>query len=155
MDSKVAPLYLVASEQNLLGVHWTQQNVPMLSSLTRKDPASSILSRAVTQLKEYFKGEREEFDLPLDAEGTEFQKRVWKQLQQIPYGQTRSYQEIARKVRNPKACRAVGTANGRNPLSIIVPCHRVITSSGTLGGYAGGLNVKEKLLRLEGRSLSG
>jgi len=102
------------------------------------------------QLKAYFRGELQEFTFPLDLVGTEFQKKCWNALLQIPYGQTCSYAEIARKVGSPRAFRAVGQANHNNPIAIVVPCHRVVTSSGDLGGYGGGLNIKEKLLELEG-----
>ncbi|WP_058485292.1 methylated-DNA--[protein]-cysteine S-methyltransferase [Defluviitalea phaphyphila] len=101
------------------------------------------------QLEEYFKRKRKNFDLPLSLEGTEFQLKVWKALQEIPYGQTCSYKDIAKKINNPKASRAVGMANNKNPISIIIPCHRVIGSKGNLVGYRGGLDIKEKLLYLE------
>ena len=103
------------------------------------------------QLEEYFAGERKTFDVPLDLWGTPFQQEVWKALLQIPYGETRSYQDIAQSVGNPKAVRAVGGANGRNPVPVIVPCHRVIRSDGNLGGYGGGLDIKRDLLDLENR----
>lgn len=105
--------------------------------------------RKLKQLGEYFEGVREKFDLPFDVQGTPFQMQVWNQLSKIPYGETCSYRDIARKIKNAKAVRAVGTANGRNPLSIIVPCHRVIASNGSLGGYAGGVKLKTKLLSFE------
>ncbi len=101
------------------------------------------------ELDEYFKGERKTFDLPLCPKGTEFQKKVWSALREIPYGETRAYGEIAAAVGNPKAARAVGMANNRNPISVIVPCHRVIGSDGKLVGYGGGLDKKEFLLALE------
>jgi len=101
------------------------------------------------QLDEYFAGERKEFDLPLAPEGTSFQQAAWKQLQEIPYGQTISYSQEAKAVGRPKACRAVGSANGKNPIAIIIPCHRVIAANGGLGGYASGLENKIKLLDLE------
>jgi O-6-methylguanine DNA methyltransferase len=104
----------------------------------------------VRELKEYFAGRRKEFSFPLDLRGTEFQKRCWQALLNIPYGTTRSYAEIAREVGSPRSFRAVGQANHHNPVAIVVPCHRVITSDGKLGGYGGGLAMKEKLLRLEG-----
>ena len=100
-------------------------------------------------MEEYFAGQRKEFSLPLAPKGTEFQLRVWQALLQIPYGETRSYGELAAMVGNPKACRAVGGANHRNPLSILIPCHRVVGTGGSLTGYAGGLSVKEFLLKLE------
>lgn len=108
-----------------------------------------LIRRAFIQLNEYFAGERQVFDLPLNPQGTEFQKKVWKALQGIPLGETRSYKQIAEAVGNPKACRAVGMANNRNPIAIIIPCHRVVGASGKLVGYAGGLDIKQKLLALE------
>lgn len=107
------------------------------------------LADACEQLREYFSGDRQEFDLPLTLNGTEFQISVLKALQEIPYGQTTSYGEIARRIGRPKAVRAVGAANGRNPIPIVVPCHRVIGSTGDLTGFGGGLDTKEALLRLE------
>jgi methylated-DNA-[protein]-cysteine S-methyltransferase len=106
------------------------------------------------QLEEYFAGRRRQFDLPLDLHGTEFQKRCWQELLKIPYGETRSYADVARAIGKPSAVRAVGLANGQNPIAIIVPCHRVIGSDGSLTGYGGGLETKRKLLELEG-ALSG
>ena len=111
--------------------------------------ATPILQEAEKQLAEYFAGIRKAFDLPLAPEGTDFQKSVWQTLQQIPYGETRSYKEIATAVGNPKASRAVGLANNRNPISIVIPCHRVIGANGKLVGYGGGLGIKEALLQLE------
>ena len=105
------------------------------------------------QLKAYFAGELENFDLPLSPQGTPFQQRVWGELQKIPYGDTISYGELARRIGNPKASRAVGLANGSNPISIVIPCHRVIGANGKLTGYGGGLPIKEKLLALEKRQL--
>jgi methylated-DNA-[protein]-cysteine S-methyltransferase len=114
---------------------------------------SSALADAVRQLKAYFAGELENFDLSLSPQGTSFQQRVWSELQKIPYGKTISYGELARRIGNPKASRAVGLANGSNPISIVIPCHRVIGSNGKLTGYGGGLPIKEKLLALEKRQL--
>lgn len=111
--------------------------------------ATPILQETEKQLAEYFAGIRKAFDLPLAPEGTDFQKSVWQALQQIPYGETRSYKEIATAVGNPKASRAVGMANNRNPISIVIPCHRVIGANGKLVGYGGGLGIKEALLQLE------
>ncbi len=110
---------------------------------------TELLKETVKQLEEYFRGVRKDFDLPLEPNGTEFQRRVWKSLIEIPYGETRSYSEIAKAIGNEKACRAVGMANNKNPIPIIIPCHRVIGVNGKLVGYAGGLDVKEKLLKLE------
>ena len=110
---------------------------------------SKVLNKAAKQLHEYFMGKRKIFDLPLKPEGTAFQKKVWNQLLEIPYGETWSYQDIAKGIKNPKAVRAVGGANGRNPLGVIIPCHRVVRKSGDIGGYSGGLSKKRKLLRIE------
>ncbi len=114
---------------------------------------NDIITLCKQQLYEYFMGERKQFDLPLDPKGTTFQKSIWACLIQIPFGQTASYSHIAGMVKNPKAVRAVGAANGRNPISIIVPCHRIIGSNGTLTGYAGGLERKYWLLKHEGVEL--
>lgn len=146
LKSKLCPLYLVATNKALCGIFWDDQKLP------KEKPGSAeskVLDQAELQITEYLEGKRSKFDIPLKLEGTEFQKRVWAELQKIPYGETRSYKEIAIAVKNPKACRAVGTANGRNPISIIVPCHRVINEGGKLGGYGGGLTIKEKLLAIE------
>jgi O-6-methylguanine DNA methyltransferase len=110
---------------------------------------------AVAQILEYLAGERTEFDLPLDLRGTDFQRAVWRALQEIPFGERRSYREIAKAVGRPKAVRAVGSANGSNPVSLVVPCHRVINSDGKLGGYGGGLALKARLLAMESRPGSG
>jgi methylated-DNA-[protein]-cysteine S-methyltransferase len=110
---------------------------------------SKILIEAERQLRAYFDGRLRKFDLPLDLRGTEFQRRSWRALLEIPYGETRSYGDMARSIGKPKACRAVGMANHRNPVSIIVPCHRVIGADGSLVGYGGGLDVKKFLLNLE------
>lgn len=111
-----------------------------------------LLQEAKKQLEEYFAGKRKEFDLPISSHGTEFQKKVWNALRQIPYGETRSYREIAVQIGNPKACRAIGGANNKNPIMIIVPCHRVIGADGSLVGFGGGLSAKEYLLALERKS---
>jgi methylated-DNA-[protein]-cysteine S-methyltransferase len=109
---------------------------------------------AVRQVQEYFRGERRDFDLPLSSRGTDFQRRVWGELRRIPFGETISYRELARRLGNPAAVRAVGGANGRNPISIVVPCHRVIGANGTLTGYGGGIDRKAHLLALEGVRLA-
>jgi methylated-DNA-[protein]-cysteine S-methyltransferase len=114
-----------------------------------RDDQHIVLSQTVIQLEEYFAGLRNEFDLPLAAAGTDFQTQVWHALTTIPYGETWSYQELANAIGNPKAVRAVGLANGKNPISIVVPCHRVIGKSGKLTGYAGGVERKQRLLALE------
>lgn len=138
-------LRLVASESGILEIllHWSH------APEGRHNPRNPLLVEAVSQLRAYFAGELREFRLPLDLRGTDFQLRVWRQLQAIPYGDTRCYSDIARAIQSPKAVRAVGAANGANPISIVVPCHRVIGSSGKLVGYGGGLPLKRRLLDLE------
>jgi methylated-DNA-[protein]-cysteine S-methyltransferase len=110
---------------------------------------TELIKEAAAQLTEYLDGRRKKFDLPLNPQGTEFQKKVWRALCDIPYGQTRSYKQVAEAVGNPKGPRAVGMANNRNPIIIFIPCHRVIGANGSLVGYGGGLHVKEKLLAIE------
>lgn len=135
-------LYLVATETHLINIQFTQPQKALLQT-------TELLSMATIQLDEYFQGKRTTFSLPFKLTGTPFQLAVWKELQNIPYGQTTSYKEIAQKINKPKACRAVGMANNKNPLPIIIPCHRVIGSNGKLIGYAGGLKLKNYLLELE------
>lgn len=135
-------LYLVATETHLINIQFTQPQKALLQT-------TELLSMATIQLDEYFQGKRTTFSLPFKLTGTPFQLAVWKELQNIPYGQTTSYKEIAQKINKPKACRAVGMANNKNPLPIIIPCHRVIGSNGKLIGYAGGLKLKNCLLELE------
>ena len=108
-----------------------------------------IIEEVIKQLEEYFNGKRKTFELPINLKGTEFQKKVWNELQEIPYGQTRTYKDIAIKIGNPNASRAIGNANNKNPIAIIIPCHRVIGSNSKLVGYAGGIDKKFKLLELE------
>jgi methylated-DNA-[protein]-cysteine S-methyltransferase len=120
-----------------------------LSDQMEQGAETPLMAEAARQLNEYLEGQRQAFDLPLSPEGTQFQRDVWKALQQIPYGQTCSYRDIAENIENPKACRAVGMANNRNPIPIIIPCHRVIGTNGKLVGYGGGLEIKEYLLQLE------
>ncbi len=115
---------------------------------------SALTNTAATQLQEYFAGKRRDFDLPLDPHGTEFQLKVWEQLKRIPYGETRTYAQIAEAVGSPKGFRAVGLANNKNPLPIVVPCHRVIGAGGKLVGYAAGIKIKRYLLELEGVDVS-
>ena len=147
ITTQLGPLYLIASDQALNGVYWTKQSAPMMT--TKMTPAAKILKTAQLQLEEYFDGQRKNFDLPLNAEGTKFQMSVWKQLRKINYGSTQSYKDIATKIHNKNASRAVGTANRHNPLCIVIHCHRVISSDGSLGGYSGGLEIKKNLLKLE------
>jgi methylated-DNA-[protein]-cysteine S-methyltransferase len=122
---------------------------PFAPSAAAPNPAHPLLAEAVRQLHAYFDGRLRRFDLPLDLAGTDFQRRVWLELTRIPYGETRSYSELARAIGAPKAVRAVGAANGANPIPIVVPCHRVIGAHGNLIGYGGGLPLKRRLLSLE------
>ena len=150
VESPIGPLLLVGDGQALTGLYANDLAVPPGSVET---PEAAPFDEARRQLGEYFSGERREFDLPLAPKGTAFQRTVWAFLRAVPYGETVSYGEIARRIDQPKACRAVGLANGRNPLSIVVPCHRVVGSSGRLTGYSGGLTKKAFLLDLERGSL--
>ena len=152
MASPVGTLTLVARNQRLAAVLWEheRENRVCLGELQRDDD-HPLLRETARQLGEYFAGTRQRFELALDFVGTEFQRQVWAALLTIPFGETRSYSDIARQIGNPSAVRAVGAANGRNPISIIAPCHRVIGASGNLTGFAGGLQAKQYLLALEGR----
>jgi len=156
MDSPTGLLTLVANDDALLAVCWDLgEGLPRhLRGADRLD-SHPVLVNAASQLREYFDGNRQQFDLPLDPHGTDFQKKVWLCLRQIPFGQTRSYGDIARQIGMPSASRAVGAANGRNPIPIIVPCHRVIGANGTLTGFGGGLENKALLLSLEGVRVPG
>lgn len=151
MESPVGPLLLAASEAGLHHIMFGG------GKQVKRDPEwledAKPLRETMQQLRAYFAGELEEFDLRLAPEGTAFQRNVWNELCGISYGETISYGELARRVGNPKASRAVGLANGQNPIPIIIPCHRVIGSNGKLTGYGGGLPIKEKLLALEQRQL--
>jgi methylated-DNA-[protein]-cysteine S-methyltransferase len=150
VDSPVGPLTLVARDSVLAGCYMQdQRHLPDPAPFGAADPAA--FGAATEQLEEYFEGRRTAFDLPLDLVGTEFQRRVWAELAKIPYGETISYGELARRLGQPGAARAVGLANGRNPIGIIVPCHRVVGASGALTGYGGGLPRKRQLLDLERR----
>jgi len=153
LESPVGPLLLVGDADALRLVSfesskhaappqadWKQDNAPF--------------AEVIRQLQAYFRGELREFDVPLALEGTEFQRRVWNALRGIPYGETISYLQLAERIANPKAVRAVGLANGSNPIPIIVPCHRVIGSDGSLTGFGGGISTKKKLLELESKQLS-
>ena len=149
MQSDAYDLYLTASSVGLTSILTTPRAVAMTSSLTDDLPQVRFLAQAVTELEQYFAGERREFDVALAPMGTPFQRAVWQQLRGIPYGKTCSYKDIAAAIGQPKAVRAVGSANGRNPLCIVIPCHRVIAADGSLGGYSGGLGLKSRLLDLE------
>lgn len=151
MPSPVGQLTLVARNGKLSAILWETEraNRVRLGELHEANQ-NPVLLETERQLQEYFAGTRSTFELELDFNGTAFQKQVWQALLTIPFGETRSYSQIARQIGNPKAVRAVGAANGRNPISIIAPCHRVIGASGSLTGFAGGLAAKQYLLALEG-----
>jgi len=150
MKSPVGDITLIADNVSLREIYWPNQKPDRVKfpNLEKKD-RDPILKSAVKQLESYFSGKRKEFDLPLEPVGTEFQKEVWEALRSISYGETVSYGDIARRIGRPNAVRAVGSAIGKNPLSIMIPCHRVIGASGKLTGFAGGLSTKEFLLNLE------
>ena len=150
MTSPVGLLKLVATDSALVAVLWENEN-PNRVRLAEliENVQHPILLETQKQLNEYFVGQRQVFDLPLDFEGTEFQQKVWQALLTIPFGETRSYKQIAEQIGNVKAVRAVGAANGKNPISIIAPCHRVVGANGKLVGFAGGLENKDVLLKLE------
>ena len=151
IQSPVGDLRLIANDEALIAVNWEKRGSKgaRFGTLVENDK-HPVLLETERQLKEYFQGKRKTFSLKLDLIGTKFQKDVWEMLLAIPFGQTRSYADIARQLGNPRATRAVGAANGRNPIPIVVPCHRVIGASGKLTGFGGGLNVKAHLLELEG-----
>jgi methylated-DNA-[protein]-cysteine S-methyltransferase len=150
LHSPVGTLHLAASDSALLAVVWRRSSTPQLPFDTANERADHpVLSETIRQLGQYFAGERRAFDLPLEFRGTDFQRQVWTTLLTIPFGETRSYLDVARSLGNPDAVRAVGAANGRNPISIIAPCHRVIGSSGSLTGFGGGLEAKAWLLAHE------
>jgi len=151
IKSPLGELNLVANDKALLIVQMKNHSHNHLKFLTLKDGDDhKILKATEKQLKEYFAGKRQTFDLPIEFIGTDFQKQVWNELLNIPYGQSVTYGTQASKIGRPRAVRAVGACNGKNPISIIVPCHRVLGASGSLTGYAGGLAVKRQLLKLEG-----
>jgi methylated-DNA-[protein]-cysteine S-methyltransferase len=150
--SPLGPLLLVADDAGLRQILFVNgRHATQPESSWKEDEAP--FTETIRQLQNYFAGELENFDLPLAPEGTPFQLAVWRRLCDIPYGATVSYGELANRIGNPKACRAVGLANGSNPIPIVIPCHRVIGSNGKLTGYGGGLPIKEKLLALERRQL--
>lgn len=161
-DSPIGPLFLAASGRGLVALEFDAR-LPGQQSIRPNPPhlreekkafafedSAPLMRPYLDELEEYFAGDRREFGFPLDLRGTEFQLACWRALLAIPYGETRTYADIARAVGKPHAFRAVGMANNRNPIAVVVPCHRVIASDGTLCGYGGGLDVKRKLLELEG-----
>jgi O-6-methylguanine DNA methyltransferase len=161
-ESPVGPLFLAASERGLVALEFDKRlpgqqtirpnprDLRAESRSLRFEQSENDMHAYVRELEEYFAGERRRFDFPLELRGTDFQQACWRALLAIPYGETRSYADIARAVGRPHGFRAVGMANNRNPIAIVVPCHRVIASDGTLCGYGGGLDIKRKLLELEG-----
>ena len=152
--SPIGKLHLIASDQALLCLAFDQNSDACLDRMTvcqlseRENP---VIIQAKLELGEYFEGKRRSFSVPIEPQGTQFQQRAWQVLRNIPFGTTISYQQQARELGQAAAVRATGTANGRNPIAIIVPCHRVVRSDGTLGGYAGGVEIKAGLLDLEAR----
>ena len=150
INSPVGQLTLIASDKGLMAVLWENED-PKRVGIDKGEVCADfpLLQQTEQQLREYFAGERKEFVLPLHFIGTDFQQQVWHALLTIPFGETRSYLQIAQQIQNEKSVRAVGAANGKNPISIITPCHRVIGSSGKLTGFAGGLEAKAFLLQLE------
>ena len=150
VNSPVGKLTLVATDDGLSAILWENDRPSRVRlNVVGEDDRHPVLVEAERQLAEYFAGRRQRFTLSFDVNGTPFQRRVWNALLTIPFGETRSYKEIAHQIGSPAAVRAVGAANGRNPLSIVAPCHRVIGSTGKLTGFAGGLEVKARLLALE------
>lgn len=152
LDSPIGTLLIAGDGDAIRRIEFPRNGKPGRPEAHWTESTRGPIAQAVRQLCEYFAGRRTSFDLPLAPEGTPFQRSVWRRLQDIPYGETISYGELARRVGNPKASRAVGAANGKNPLPIVIPCHRVIGSNGTLTGFGGGLPTKEALLALEAKA---
>jgi len=152
-------IHIAASNRGLLRLSLNRNDEEFLAELARIVPSAAwwrdeqhpLLLEAAGQLQAYFRGELRQFDLRLEVRGTAFQRKVWRALRRIPYGETRSYKEIARQIGSPTATRAVGGANGKNPIAIVIPCHRVIAADGSLGGFGSGLAVKKLLLELEAK----
>jgi methylated-DNA-[protein]-cysteine S-methyltransferase len=149
LDSPIGTLLIAGDAQAVRRIHFPIDGKAVAPEAGWQPSARGPVAEAIRQLREYFAGRRTTFDLPLEPAGTPFQRAVWRALQDIPYGETISYGELARRVGNPKASRAVGSANGANPLPIVIPCHRVIAGDGSLGGFGGGLPTKQSLLVLE------
>lgn len=144
-DSQIGKIAIIDNGHEITHIEIAEDEYPEDIHICETE----LTKKTSTQLAEYFEGKRKNFDLPLNPKGTEFQKKVWKALCDIPYGETRSYKEVAIAIGNPKGPRAVGMANNKNPIMIVIPCHRVVGSNGSLVGYAGGLHIKEKLLLIE------
>jgi len=154
IETPIGKLLIAGDAESVRHIRFPEKGAPASPDAGWIEGVTGPLREAARQLNEYFEGRRKDFDLPLLPEGTQFQKSVWRKLQDIPYGQTISYGELARRVGNPKASRAVGAANGQNPIPIVIPCHRVIGANGKLTGFGGGLPTKEALLGLESRQLT-
>ena len=154
-SSPVGPLFLAASEKGLVRLEFESRVQGLNSRKIELRESRDALAPYLQELKQYFAGERRQFSIPLDLRGTEFQLKCWGALLKIPYGETRSYRDLAKAIGHPQAFRAVGMSNNRNPIAIIVPCHRVIAADGSLCGYGGGLDIKRKLLELERGQLTG
>jgi methylated-DNA-[protein]-cysteine S-methyltransferase len=153
LESPIGKLLIAGDADAIRIISFAKNGKPTKPEPDWQESSRGAISQAARQLREYFAGKRTDFDLPLAPEGTGFQLSVWRRLQEIPYGETISYGELARRVGNPKASRAVGAANGQNPIPIVIPCHRVIGANGKLTGFGGGLPTKEALLALEARQL--
>jgi methylated-DNA-[protein]-cysteine S-methyltransferase len=151
IDSPIGRLRLFATDDALVGIWFENGRDAKREGPKLPRRSSELLTRTRQQLEEYFAGQRREFDLPLDPQGTDFQRRVWQRLLDIPYGETTTYGTLARELGDPGASRAVGLANGSNPLPIVIPCHRVIGADGSLTGFGGGLPTKQALLELESK----
>ena len=151
-ESPIGPLLIAGDAHAVTQISFPQNGKPVPPEANWTESAKGPVGEAIRQLREYFAGRRTDFDLPLAPKGTEFQKSVWRRLQEIPYGESISYGELAKRVGNPKASRAVGAANGKNPLPIVVPCHRVIGANGKLVGFGGGLPTKRALLEIEAKA---
>jgi O-6-methylguanine DNA methyltransferase len=147
--SPAGPLFLAASPKGLVRIEFETRVQNLSPKTTEVRESRKVLAPYLDQLDEYFAGDRREFSIPLDLRGTDFQLKCWRALLDIPYGETRSYRDLAQAIGHPKAFRAVGMSNNRNPIAIVVPCHRVIAADGSLCGYGGGLDIKRKLLELE------
>lgn len=150
-ETDLGALYIAEDNNAIIEVGIEEENQADLNCIKNETP---LIRETHLQLMEYFAGQRQTFQLPLAPKGTPFQQTVWQTLQTIPYGQTWSYLQLAKAIGNPKACRAVGMANHRNPIGIIIPCHRVIGANGSLVGYAGGLDMKKRLLEIENRAVN-
>ena len=150
-ETALGPMIAIAVDDSLVGIDFEDAKyAPAIGTEWAEDPCAPPLRECIAQIAEYFAGERGRFDLPLAPRGTPFQQRIWREIAQVPYGETITYAQLASRAGSPGSARAAGAATGRNPLAIVVPCHRVVGASGSLTGYAGGLHRKERLLCLEG-----